>query len=397
MSSAAAAHWPLGSRNRSGAVVDLAITVAALAGTLAQVSHGGFGGFDSADPGLEWATASLAAASTVPLLAWREGPRTVLALSSLAAVLLAAVGSPVPVPLGPAVAIFLLSATRDGEDPWSRKDSTVVLASLAAYLAAAGLSKGGFPGSELLHTGLAWSVAWFAGERTRLRHEGLRSLEERALRAEREAEQDRRLAIAEERTRIARDLHDAAGHAINVIAMRAGIARLRKDPERSQLALEEIEELARKTVGEIEQMVVGLRDKGSGSVDDAAPPGLASLDTLIARQAGAGMTVRMTTAGQQRDLDPPVDQAAYRILQEALTNAAKHGRGPTSVELGFGPTALQMTVSNAISEPVPESNGGHGLIGMRERAGLLGGALEVERADGVFYVRAALPYGGLAA
>lgn len=149
-----------------------------------------------------------------------------------------------------------------------------------------------FPGTELLHTGLAWAVAWFAGERTRLRREHIAELEERALRAEREAERERRLAAAEERARIARDLHDSAGHAISVIAVRAGAARLRhdEDPERSRLALEAIEQVARQTVAEIDEIFGTLRDGRSPRGAVEAPPGLASLDALVERHTSAGLT-----------------------------------------------------------------------------------------------------------
>jgi signal transduction histidine kinase len=125
-----------------------------------------------------------------------------------------------------------------------------------------------------------------------------------------------------------------------------------------------------------------------------APPGLASLDTLVGRQSAAGLQVSVAKAGEPRRLENTVDQAAYRILQEALTNAARHGTGPAQVELAFGEAALELTVSNpARARSAPRPNGGHGLVGMRERATLLGGRLDVESANGSFRVRARLPYG----
>lgn len=389
------AHRLFATRPGSGALVGVAIAAVALAGSLAQLSHGGIGGSRLGPGELDWTGGVLAACSTVPLVAWRRAPPAVFAFSALAIVLLGALGSPIALPLGPTAALYLFAASRDEENPWTRQSTGMVVALLAAYLGATALGGGGFPGSELLHTGLAWAVAWFAGERTRLRREHIAELRERALRAEREGERERRLAAAEERARIARDLHDSAGHAINVIAVRAGAARMRQDPERSQAALEAIEELARKTVGEIDQIVGTLRDRGSvnGAVD--APPGLASLDTLVARHAAAGLDVSVASAGEPRQLEGAVDQAAYRILQEALTNAARHGKGAARVELAFGETALELTISNAApGEGAPRSNGGHGLIGMRERATLLGGSLDADRSGGTFRLRADLPYGG---
>jgi signal transduction histidine kinase len=383
-------------RRRSGTLFGVVAAAAALAGSLAVLYHGGMR-FGTSQPGpgeLDLIGGLLAACTAVPLLAWRRDPRAVFVLTAFASVLLAVLGYPIGVLLGPTVALYLFAASRDDEDPWTRGSSATVLALFLAYVGAAGVGSNGFPWSELFHTGLAWAVAWFAGERTRLRREQIEELEERAQQAERDAERDRRLAAAEERARIARDLHDSAGHAINVIAVRAGTARLRQDSERSQAALAEIEELARKTVGEIDHIVGTLRDRGSmnGTVD--APPGLASLDTLVARHTTAGLDVHVAAEGEPRQLESGVDQAAYRILQEALTNSARHGTGPARVELAFGMSALELTVSNAVAaDDAPRSNGGHGLIGMRERAALLGGALEAGRVDGVFRVRAQLPYG----
>jgi signal transduction histidine kinase len=392
---AATAHGLFAARSRSGPLVDVAIAAAALAGSLAQLSHGGIGAVQSGSGELDWTGGLLAACSALPLVAWRRAPGAVFAFTASASVLLGGLGYPIGLLLGPTAALYLLAASRDEENPWTRRSSAMVVALFGAYLGATAVGDGGFPGGELLHTGLAWAVAWFAGERTRLRREQIAELNRRALRAEREGERERRLAAAEERARIARDLHDSAGHAINVIALRAGAARLRQDPERSQAALEAIEELARKTVGEIDQIVGTLRDGGAanGAVD--APPGLASLDTLVSRHAAAGLEVSLARQGQPRRLETAVDQAVYRILQEALTNAARYGAGPVGVELAFGEAALELTVSNAAAgESAPRSNGGHGLIGMRERATLLGGSLEAERAGGTFRVRAHLPYGG---
>jgi signal transduction histidine kinase len=389
------AHRLSASRPSSGALLDVALATVALAGSLAQLSRGGLGGLAHESGDLDWLGALLAVCSAVPLVAWRRAPGAVFVLTALASVLLAGLGYPLTVPLGPTVALFLFAASRDDERPWTRRSSAIVIALFGGYLVAAGLGGGGFPGGELFHTGLAWAVAWFAGERARLRRREVAELRERALRAERERERERRLATAEERARIARDLHDAAGHAINVIAVRAGTARLRQDPQRSQAALEAIEELARKTVAEIDQIVGTLRVRGSETEAVDAPPGLASLDTLVARHTAAGLDVSIARAGEPRPLESVIDQAAYRILQEALTNAARHGAGAARVELAYGDAALELTVSNAASGgSISRANGGHGLIGMRERATLLGGSLDIERANGSFRLRARLPYGG---
>jgi signal transduction histidine kinase len=398
VSSVAKAHRLVGARPRSGWLVSAVIAGATLAGTLGQLSHGGIAGSHTGTGELDFVGGLLAACSTLPLLTWSHAPRVVFAFTASVAVLMAALGYPLSLALGPAAALFLLAASRDDVNPWTRADTAAVIALYLGYAGASWLADGDFPGSELLHTGLAWAVAWFAGDRMRLRHEHIVELGERAARTERDAERERLLAVAEERARIARDLHDSAGHAINVIAVRAGAARMRRDPDRSQAALEAIEELARKTVGEIDQIVGSLRERGSANGVVEAPPGLASLDTLVARHADAGLDVSVTSEGEPRTLESPVDQAAYRILQEALTNAARHGTSAAQVEVAFRKAVLELTISNAEGdESVPRSNGGHGLTGMRERATLLGGSLDVERANGLFRVRARLPYEGPAA
>jgi signal transduction histidine kinase len=382
-------------RPRLEGVLDVAIAAAAFAGSLALLARGGFG-FGGAEPGdLDWLGGLLVAASTLPLAAWRRAPGTVFVLTASAGVLLGAFDYPIGLPLGPTVALYLFAASRDEQDPWTREKTATVVGLFLAYLGATALGGGGFPGSELFHTGLAWAVAWFAGERTRLRRAHITELKARAVRAEREADRERRLAVADERARIARDLHDAAGHAINVIAVRAGAARMRHEPERSQAALEAIETLARKTVAEIDQIVGTLRDQGSANGAVAAPTGLASVETLVTRHAATGLDVHVTRRGQPRQLENAVDQAAYRILQEALTNAARHGTGAADVKLTFNTTALELTITNPASDDgAGRPNGGHGLVGMRERATLLGGTLETERANQAFRVRARIPYQG---
>jgi signal transduction histidine kinase len=130
-------------------------------------------------------------------------------------------------------------------------------------------------------------------------------------------------------------------------------------------------------------------------VDHHAPPGLASVDALLASHRAAGLAVTFATSGAPRPLGAAADQAAYRILQEALTNAARHGAGSACVDLAFSDAAVELTVSNPVpADGAPRSRVGHGLIGMRERPTLLGGSLDVERANGSFRVRARIPYGG---
>jgi signal transduction histidine kinase len=374
------------------------MAAAVLVGSLALVSHGGVPG-SGAHPGsgeLDGAAGLLAGAASLPLVAWRRHALGVFALTASASALLSGLGYSLGWPLGATVALYLLAASRDETDPWTPRTTAVVIALLGAYLGATALAQSGFPGAELFHAALAWGAAWFAGERTRLRREHVAELHDRARRAEREGERERRLAVAEERARIARDLHDSAGHAINVIAVRAGAARLGhdEDPDRSRRALEAIEEVARQTVEEIDEIVGALRDDRPATGPAEAPPGLASVDMLVAHHASAGLDVRVGTTGAPRTLPGTVDRAAYRILQEALTNAARHGAGAARIDLAFGEAALELTVANPVLEDAaPRPGGGHGLIGMRERVAMVGGSLDAGRANGAFRVRAHLPYG----
>ncbi|HZA60391.1 MAG TPA: histidine kinase, partial [Actinomycetota bacterium] len=327
MASTATAQRLFTTRRLSGALLDAVIVVATLGGTVAVLRHGGIGPSLSSSKELDLVGVVLIACSTIPVIAWRRSPLGVFAVTASASVLLAGLGYRIDLLLGPTAALYLLAASRHQEAPWTRGTTVTAVGLFVAYLGASGAAQGAFSGSELLHTGLAWSVAWFAGERTRLRREHVAGLSERAERTEREAERERLLVAAEERARIARDLHDSAGHAISVIAVRAGAARLRhgQDPDRTLAALEAIEELARQTVGEIDQIVGKLREGGSGNGAVEAPPGLASLDALIAHQSAAGLEVSLEKAGAPRALAEAADKAAYRILQEALTNAARHG------------------------------------------------------------------------
>ena len=222
-------------------------------------------------------------------------------------------------------------------------------------------------------------------------------LVERVQRAERETERERRLAAAEERTRIARDLHDSAGHAINVILVQAGAARLlqEQDPTRARAALETIEEVARETLTEIDQLVRVLREDGSSNGSEVEPPpGLAALETLAERHRTSGLAVVVQLDGSRRHLAPAVDRAAYRILQEALTNAARHGGGSADGRGRLRPDKRWSSRSptRALATQLrPTATASSACASGRE---LLGGSFEATAVDGLFRIRARLPYDG---
>ncbi len=413
--SAIAAQLPLFGRAssllRPARLRDLAVALVALAGSLVLLAHGGFAGVRSGfDPDAARLTPHLGpgelvllAASALPILGWRRRPAVVFVATMVASTALVVTGCPFDLALGPAVALYLLAVSRTTAQPWTRRTTSLVLGLLAAYLGALAVQREGFPASVAFHVGLLWSACWFAGERTRLRRKYIAELRERARRAERDAEHDRLLATAEERARIARDLHDSAGHAVNVIAVRAGAARLRyaQDPDLALPALEAIETLARQTAEEIDHIVASLRHgrrgivgsdaDGGGAIE--APIGMASLDTLISQHIAAGLEVDLRVSGARPTRSPTADQAAYRILQEALTNAARHGSGGVRVTVDYGTTATEIGVTNPVPpDAASRPGGGHGLVGMHERAALVGGSFHADRTDGTFRLQVRLPH-----
>jgi len=366
--------------------------------SLALLAAGGPVGESEADArGLDGLAVALAALASLPLAARRRAPLAVFALTAAASAALNALGYPPGPPLGPTIALYFLAASPEQTRVPTRLTAATVAGLFVVHVGAVGFARDELPTVPLLFGALVWGAAWVFGDRVRMRRARMVELEERALRAEREAERERRLAAAEERTRIARDLHDSAGHAINVILVQAGAARLlsEKDPQGARAALETIEEVARETVEEIDQLVRVLRDDDGSPepVREVEPPlGVAALDTLAERHRAAGLEVTVNVAGSRRELAPGVDQAAYRVLQEALTNAARHGSGPAQVDVTFGSSALEITVTNPVLPDSIAAGAGHGIVGMRERAALLRGDLQSSVADGVFRIDARLPY-----
>jgi signal transduction histidine kinase len=379
---------------RKDLVIDSAIAVAVFAASVGMLA---LDRSDAGDAGIDAGGIVLSALASLPLVARRRAPLAVFAATAIASAVLYGLEDPNGPPLGPTLALYWLAAGGEESRTRSRRTVAVVAALLAVHVAASGLAREAFPETDVLFGVVVWGGAWLAGDRTRLRRQRMAELEERAARTEREAERERRLAAAEERARIARDLHDSAGHAINVILVHAGLGRLLtdRDPERAREAFETIEAVARETVGEIDDLVRVLREEALHDARDDVepPPGLAALEELIERHRAAGLTVTTTVSGDRRPLAPAVDRGAYRILQEALTNAARHGDGRAQVEVAYGDGALDLRVANALRNGggVATDGGGHGIVGMRERAALLGGSVEVGARAGRFQVHARLP------
>jgi signal transduction histidine kinase len=244
-----------------------------------------------------------------------------------------------------------------------------------------------------------WLVASFVlGEVSRSRREYLEQVEQRAMDAERTREEEARRRAGEERMRIARELHDVLAHNISMINVQAGVAvhLLDRQPEQARTALIAINDASKEALRELRATLGVLR--GVDEADPRAPaPGLARLDDLVASASAAGLDVKVATTGDQRPLPPGTDLAAYRIIQESLTNVARHARAhEVAISIDYGAREVTITVDDD-GDGLPPGNAlraGNGLTGMRERASTAGGQLEAgPRPEGGFRVRARLPMG----
>jgi signal transduction histidine kinase len=234
------------------------------------------------------------------------------------------------------------------------------------------------------------------GAYVRTRAELLVALTERAERAEAERELLAREAIATERARIAREMHDAVGHRVSLMVLQAGaIEMAATDRQRVEQLACQVQQAGRQALDELRQAVGVLRDGEDDGAPLAPQPGLDDLDRLVKECRAAGMTVELTRPADAADpVDGVVSRAAYRIVQEALTNAGKHAPGAAvtvTVERPAGELVVRV-VNGAPREPSRESGGGFGLVGLSERVRTLDGVLRAEpRLDGGFLVEAVLP------
>jgi signal transduction histidine kinase len=218
----------------------------------------------------------------------------------------------------------------------------------------------------------------------------LREVEQRAEEAERTRDETARLRAVEERLRIARELHDSLTHSISVIQVQAGVAvhLARKRGEEVSPALLAIQEAGADAGRELRETLGILR-----SVEDGEGSDLSHLDSLVKRARTAGLPVTVTVTGAEQPLPPEVGQAAYRIVQEALTNVSRHAEGAcATVLLRYSPRTLSIQVDNDGAGAAAGSGSGLGLIGMRERVSALGGRLQAGPQDnGGFQVHAEIP------
>jgi len=253
--------------------------------------------------------------------------------------------------------------------------------------------------ADVLVNTLALILAWTVGVTIRTRRAYVAALEARAELLEREREDNARLAVALERGRIAREMHDVVAHNVSVVVVQAAAAErlVETDPERARQAMRDVATTGRQALTEMRRLLGVLRDS-AGSDDLGPQPGVAELRALADTVEDAGMQVELSVQGEERPLPASAALSVYRIVQEALTNSLRHaGPARARVILRYLPDALEVRVTDNGSggEQQPAEHAGHGLIGMRERVALFGGELEAgPRPEGGFAVVARIPTTG---
>jgi signal transduction histidine kinase len=332
------------------------------------------------------------AAACLPLPARRRYPRAVLGVVLVGEAVLIGLGIRGTAHLAAGFAMYSLAATLS-----YRQSYPVAAGAIAALVLAATPAWDGQALETIVLASGSILVGWLAGENAGARRSHALALAERA--AEREREQARRTAI-EERARIARELHDVVAHAMSVISVRSGAARLVRDREPAQAAeaLGIIETISRRSLVELRRIVAVLREADEPAAADLGPaPGLRDLPALVSQIAAAGVEVEVRIEGEAHALPPTEDLSAYRIAQEALTNVVRHsGASHATLWVRYRPGTLEIECLDG-GRPVPRrpgvegANGGHGLVGMRERVALFGGELSADECGRGFRVLARLP------
>jgi signal transduction histidine kinase len=286
------------------------------------------------------------------------------------------------------VAAFLLGNVRDAA--LARAGLIVVVGSAAIIVynlpdRAAG---------ELVFIPLLFAIAWLAGFALHARAEQADAAEARASQAERERELAARIAVAEERARIARELHDVVAHAVSVMVLRTGAVRhgLPADRADDREALRDVERVGRTALAEMRRLLGAMRN-GTDEVELTPQPGLGNLAPLLDEVRGAGLAVTLHVEGDAVTLPPAIDLSAYRIVQEGLTNALKHAHASSAdVVLRYAPEELRIEVRDDGRGAAPPDGLGHGLVGVRERVTLFGGEMSAGPAGGEgFVLRTRLP------
>jgi signal transduction histidine kinase len=350
------------------------------------------------------AAVALVLAQTLPL-AWRR--RRPLAVSLATGMATAAYGlAPwpdlaMPIPIGGVVGMYSVAA-------WGGRRAARFSGVVAAVVAVVTIS---LPRTDAdlvdaAFVSLALAGAWLLGDRARVQRALAAEAQERAVRLEREREGEARRAVASERARIARELHDVVAHHVSmmVVQAEAGPVAVEHDPARAAGAFEAIAATGRQALVEMRRLLGMLRGEEEQRPSLAPQPGLAEVPSLVEQVGRAGLEVELVVEGAETPLPAGVDLSAYRIVQEALTNAVKHGGpGRAVVLVRYGDHHLELRVweegrpaagNGSPPRDRPPTAPGRGLLGMRERVALFGGELHAGPGpDGGFTVDARIPIG----
>jgi signal transduction histidine kinase len=292
----------------------------------------------------------------------------------------------------------LLIATYASGAYTSRRDGRIAAGVIGVALVFMAVSIGeDVIGDAVFIGGILYAV-WGAATMVRSRQELAGALAARTVELEHEREENARLAVAEERARIARELHDVVAHNLSIMVLQAGAERSAIGDERPQTteALATIEDTGRTAMAEMRRLL-GMLRRSDDELALAPQPSLRYLDDLVSQVREAGLPVDLRIEGEPRAVAPGVDLSAYRIIQEALTNALKHaGPARARVTVGYGDNELDIEIADdGPGAATPAPAGGHGLVGMRERVALFGGDLAAgRRLSGGYVVRAKLPLAG---
>jgi signal transduction histidine kinase len=337
---------------------------------------------------------TLMAVSAATLVLRRRQPVCVLlATGALTVVELVTGDPPAPVVFAVVIALYTVAARTDRPTTWR-----LGLATMAVLTAVAmGFGAGPWYAQENLAI-FAWTgMAGAAGDAVRSRRAFVDAMRERAERAERTREEEARRRVAEERLRIARDLHDVVAHHIALVNVQAGVAShvMDKRPDQAKEALAHVREASRSAIDELRATVGLLRQSGDPEAPTEPAPGLAHLDGLVETFRNAGLPVQCVVAEAPAQLPAAVDLAVYRVVQEALTNVRKHAGAGAKAEVSVVRVGAEVEVTvldDGAGTGEPSEGGGHGLLGMRERVSALAGTLVAEpRYGGGFRVQAILP------
>ena len=343
-----------------------------------------------------WFAIPATALIVLPLLARRRFPFAApAALWLLAASLSFADGRLVPFTFSTTVAglaaALLLGHLRD--DRQARLGLAIVVGGAAIVV----YNEPAHAVGQFIFLPAMFAIGWLTGFALRERAEHAEAAEARAAQAERDRDAASRVAAAEERTRIARELHDIVAHAVSVMVLQVGAVRHRLPDTRAadRDALQEVERTGRTALAEMRGLLGALRRDGEG-VDLAPQPGLDGVPSLLDEVRRAGLPVELHVEGERVPLPPAIDLSAYRIVQEGLTNALKHaGAGHADVTVRYAPDDVEIVVRDDGDGAATGDDPGYGLAGMRERVKIYGGEMSAGSANGGgFVLRTRLPLAG---